>query len=292
MKDAGVKTPFFISMFFLLIFATSIPAQEVGPAKGALMLVGSGLKDPAIIERFLDLAGGKDAPIVVIPTAGGSEDYGPYWKGLRQFKRAGATHLTVLHTTDRTEADTEEFAKPIRAARGVWFSGGRQWRLADSYLNTKVHDALWNLLERGGVIGGTSAGATIQGSYLARGDSETNTIMMGDHETGLGFLKKVAVDQHILKRNRQFDLEEIIAARPELLGIGLDENTAIVVQGDEFDVIGQSYVAIHDATHKLDSGGPFYFLAAGDRFNLKTRQPLRATREWQPLERIEERTSN
>ena len=114
----------------------------------------------------------------------------------------------------------------------VWFTGGRQWRLADSYLGTKVEEELWALLGRGGVIGGSSAGATIQGSYLARGDTKTNTIMMGDHDEGFGFLKNTAIDQHLLRRNRQFDLIEIIEAWPELLGIGIDENTAIVVQGD------------------------------------------------------------
>ncbi|MCH8875045.1 cyanophycinase, partial [candidate division KSB1 bacterium] len=176
--------------------------------------------------------------------------------------------------------------QPISEARGVWFSGGRQWRLVDSYFNTKVHAALQALLDRGGVIGGSSAGATIQGSYLARGDTETNTIMMGDHEEGLSFLKNVAIDQHLLKRNRQFDLIEIIEAKPELLGIGLDENTAIVVRGDEFEVIGQSYVAIYDHNRMLDSGGKFYFLSPGDWFNLKTREASRPTTTREPLERV------
>jgi len=161
--------------------------------------------------------------------------------------------------------------------------------LADSYLNTKVHDALWDLLDRGGVIGGSSAGATIQGSYLARGDTKTNTIMMGDHEEGLGLLKNVAIDQHLLQRNRQFDLIEIIEAKPDLLGIGLDENTAIVVQGDAFEVIGQSYAVIYDHARQLDSGGKFYFLAPGDRFDLKKREATRGTRSFEPMERVQQR---
>jgi cyanophycinase len=261
-------------------------AQEVGPSSGALVIVGGGMRDQAIVERFLNLAGGPDAPIVVIPTAGGAEEYDQYWQGLLQFKAAGATNLTVLHTTDRAEADTDEFVQPIREARGVWFGGGRQWRLADSYLHTRVHQELWALLERGGVIGGSSAGATIQGSYLARGDTKTNTIMMGDHEEGMGFLKNTAIDQHLLRRNRQFDLIEIVKARPDLLGIGLDENTAIVVRGDRFEVIGQSYVAVYDYNSQLDSGGLFYFLAPGDRFNLATREGFRIEMQAQPIGRI------
>ncbi|MFQ5651997.1 MAG: cyanophycinase [bacterium] len=289
-KRVGIAVFYYLVISLGLALVRPGSAQEVGPARGALVLVGGGMHDKAIIGRFLDLAGGPDVPIVVIPTAGGGEGYDQYWRGLRQFKQAGATNLTVLHTYDRSEADTEAFVRPLRQAHGVWFSGGRQWRLADSYLNTKVHEALWDLLDRGGVIGGSSAGATIQGSYLARGDTKTNTIMMGDHEEGLGFLKNVAVDQHILKRNRQFDLLEIIEAHPHLLGIGLDENTAIVVQGDEFEVIGQSYVAIYDHGRRLDSGGKFYFLAPGDRYDLKERQPLRAARGWEPLERVQQKS--
>ncbi|MFQ5603373.1 MAG: cyanophycinase [bacterium] len=280
------KVKFILWWFLVVGFTNHLPAQEIGPANGALVLVGGGLRDQSIVKRFLDLAGGADVPIVVIPTAGGGERYDPYWRGLRQFKEAGATNLTVLHTYDPEVADTEEFVKPLTTARGVWFAGGRQWRLADAYLNTKVHEALWDLLERGGVIGGTSAGATIQGSFLARGDTKTNTVMMGDHEKGLGFLKMTAVDQHLLKRNRQFDLIEIIQAHPELLGIGLDEDTAIVVQRDQFEVIGQSYVAIYDHNRMLDSGGRFYFLAPGDRFDLTTREAFRMSRTRQPLQRV------
>lgn len=280
-----------VSMVVLAVGSLAMAAggQSAGPASGSLVIVGGAMEDPAIVDRFLDLAGGADVPIVVIPTAGGGEDYDPYWSGLRQFKDAGASDVTLLHTYDRAQADTDAFAAPIRRARGVWFTGGRQWRLADAYLDTKVHEELRALLVRGGVIGGSSAGATIQGSYLARGDTRTNTVMMGDHEVGLAFLENVAIDQHLLMRNRQFDLIEVIEAHPDLLGIGLDENTAIVVQGDEFEVMGASYVAIFDHQRQLDSGGRFYFLAPGDRYNLRTREAVRPARRAVPLERVQER---
>lgn len=275
-----------LALVMAVAISQSVAGQEIGPANGSLVIVGGALRDQAILTRFLELAGGPDELVVVIPTAGGAEEYDQYYSGLQQFREAGATNLTVLHTKDRNVADSDEFVRPIREARGVWFSGGRQWRLADSYLDTKVHEELWALLNRGGVIGGSSAGATIQGSYLARGDTRTNTIMMGDHEAGLAFVKNVAIDQHLLKRNRQFDLFEIVEARPELLGIGIDENTAIVVEGDEFEVIGQSYVVIYDNQRTLDSGGRFYFLAPGDVYNLQTREAFRPTRTRQPLGRV------
>ena len=278
------------SLAFFAVCATSASGQQIGPATGALVIVGGGRLDQAIVERFLDLAGGPDTPIVVIPTAGGGDTYDLAWPGLRSFREAGATRLTVLHTTDPDVANSEGFVRPLREARGVWFSGGRQWRLADAYLNTRVHEELWKVLERGGVIGGSSAGATILGDYLVRGDTSSNTIMMGDHQEGMAFLRDVAIDQHLLRRNRQFDLVEVIRAHPDLLGIGLDENSAIVVRGDEFEVIGQSYAVIYDYRAALDSGGLFYFLGPGDTFNLVTREAFRPVAGSEPLGRIVKQT--
>ena len=270
----------------LLAFAAPVAAQQVGPANGALVLVGGNLQDPAIVQRFLELAGGPEAPVVLIPTAGGAESYDETWRGGDAFRAAGATRLTVLHTTDRDTANTGAFVEPLRRARGVWFGGGRQWRLADAYLHTRVHEELQAVLDRGGVVGGSSAGATILGSYLVRGDTRTNTIMMGDHEEGFAFLRGVGVDQHLLRRNRQFDLLEVIRARPDLLGIGIDEDTAIVVRGDSFEVIGRSYVAIYDPERQLDSGGLFYLLSSGDTYDLAAREAFRHQPARRPLQRV------
>ena len=269
-------------------FLTFLAAAEIGPSRGALVIVGGGMQDEAILKRFFDLAGGWDAPTVIIPTAGDEAEYDESWGGLRRFRNAGATNLTLLHTRDRNLADSASFCEPIRQARAVFFTGGRQWRIADAYLHNQVHQELRKLLERGGVIGGSSAGATIQGSYLARGDTSTNTIMMGDHEEGFGFLRDSAIDQHLLVRNRQFDLIEVIKARPELLGIGIDENSAIVVRGDEFEVIGQGYVAIYDIQKMIPPNGLFYLLAPGDSFDLKSREASRPQEIRQPLQRVQQ----
>jgi len=248
----------------------------VGPENGSLVIVGGALSSPEIYRRFLELAGGPDAHIVMIPTAGGAEEYDQYYQGLNRFREHGARNMTVLHTTDRSVADSEDFVAPLKTADGVYFFGGRQWHLVDAYAGTKTEEQIRAVLDRGGVIGGSSAGASIQGSFLIRGDTGTNTIMMGDHQVGFGYLRNVGIDQHVLKRNRQFDLIEVIEAHPELLGIGLDENTAIVVQGDDFQVIGESYVLIFDNKSTTGVDGKFYFLAPGDRFNLVTRQATRA----------------
>ena len=143
---------------------------------------------------------------------------------------------------------------------------------------------MFKSLDRGGVIAGSSAGATILGSYLARGDTKNNQIMMGDHEFGLGFISNVAIDQHVLARNRQFDMFDILDKKPELLGIGIDENTAIVVQGDILQVIGKSYVLIYDNSfwsregielkNTPDEKTLFYFLKSGDKYNLRERMVI------------------
>lgn len=265
----------FIGMFILVTLPLSESgAQTSGPDSGALLLAGGAVRSSEIFSRFLELAGGSDALIVVIPTAGGATDYDQECECAKPFRDLGAGNVTILHTYDRSRADSEDFVRPLREAGGVWFSGGRQWRLVDAYDDTLVEEELWGVLERGGIIGGSSAGATIQGSYLARGDTGTNTIMMGDHQVGFGFLKNAAVDQHVLRRNRHYDVLEIVQAHPDLLGIGLDEDTAIVVTGNTFEVIGSSYVLISDYSRPLDSGAPFYFLAPGDVFDLSTRLPV------------------
>lgn len=254
----------------------------VGPLTGSLVIVGGAMNDSAIIMKFIELAGGTEAPIVVVPTASGQEDPDPE-RATRFLTQMGATNVVMVHTTDPDIADRVEFVEPIKKAQGIWFGGGRQWRIVDAYGGTRSEEEFRKVLDRGGVIGGSSAGATIQGTYLARGDTKTNTIMMGDHERGFNYLKKSAIDQHLLKRNRQFDLIGIINHHPDLLGIGLDENTAIVVRGNIFEVIGGSYVAIYDhnlwkkgnesdSRPPMPNEGKFFLLKSGDRYDLYRRK--------------------
>ena len=267
-------------LMVLLFVAIAGAAQTLGPESGKLMIVGGGPANP-LIEKFVELAGGEKANIVVIPTAGTQEEFGENWYFKNIVDALGVNSFTVLHTRDPKVADTREFTAPIRQATGIWFTGGRQWRLVDAYRNTMVLEECRKLLERDGIIGGSSAGATIQGSYLARGDSRGNTLMMGDHEEGFGFVTNIAIDQHLLARNRQFDMFEILEAKPELLGIGLDESTAILVEGDNFEVIGKSYVAVYDgkfwrrdSNPLVPAGNTFFLLKEGDRYNMRDRKVM------------------
>ncbi len=255
---------------------------EYGPAKGTLVIQGGGSDvGTGIFETFINKAGGLDAKIVVIPTAGGNKNPDGSWKEYKEeqvlatWKKRGATNVHMLHTHDPKVANTEEFAKILRDAKGVWFDGGRQWNIVDSYANTLTLREFHAVLERGGVIGGSSAGATIQGDYLVRGAIAGSEIVMTpepEHEHGFAFLRKVGIDQHINTRNRWDDIIPVIKKYPKLLGIGLSEGTAIVVTGDRFTVIGKWKVAIHDNTRQYQPWEkPYFVLSPGDEYNMKTR---------------------
>jgi len=267
---------------FLLPLLLHAQSTEYGPAKGTLVIQGGGSDvDTGIFETFINLAGGLDAKIVVVPTAGGNKNPDGSIKEYKEdavlagWKKRGCTNVFMLHTHDPKVADTEAFAKVLRDAKAVWFVGGRQWNIVDSYAGTLTLREFHKVLERGGVIGGSSAGATIQGDYLVRGAIAGSEIVMTpepEHEHGFAFLRRSAIDQHINTRNRWDDLIPVIKKYPNLLGIGISEGTAIVVTGDKFEVIGKWKVAIHDNTRPYQPWEkPYYVLSSGDVYNMKTR---------------------
>ena len=123
------------------------------------------MRSPEIYQRFIELAGGPDAHIVLVPTAGGAEEYDDFYQGMNAWRANGVRNLTLLHTTDPTVADTDEFIEPLETAGGVFFFGGRQWRLVDAYGGTKTEAAFREVLERGGVIGGLVRGRLDSGIF-------------------------------------------------------------------------------------------------------------------------------
>lgn len=204
------------TLALLLASAPAIVAQEApqyGPAKGTLLIVGGGSLDGSgIVEKFIELGGGAaNGRFVIVPTAGGNRtedgalrDYKAA-EILKSWKARGVAHVTMLHTADPKVADTETFVKDLREATAVWFNGGRQWNIVDSYANTRTLQEFQNVLARGGVIAGSSAGATIQGHYLVRGDTTSANVVMTkepNHQHGFSFLRRSAIDQHINTRNR------------------------------------------------------------------------------------------
>ncbi len=280
--------PLLIAILALAIeLSAQIHAQEVteyGPPNGTLVIVGGGsMNGTGIVERFIELGGdAEEGRFVIVPTAGGNYDgdgnvrHYEEDRVLGSWRDRGLKNVSMLHTHDPGIADTEEFVAELKQATAVWFNGGRQWNIVDSYAGTRTYDEFHNVLERGGVIGGSSAGATIQGAYLVRGDTGGPQIVMTDeenHQLGFEFLRKSAIDQHINTRNRWDDIIPVIKQQPQLLGIGLSEGTAIIVTGDTFEVMGKWMVAVHDNTRAYQPWEkPYFVLAPGNVYDMKARR--------------------
>ncbi len=243
---------------------------------GSLIIGGGGNLPDAVFLKFIELAGGPDARIVVIPTSMEDQQLQKEPGEAKRLKKHGAKNVVVLHTRSRAEADTAKFCAPLEGAKGVWFCGGRQWRFVDAYEGTRAYRLFHDVLKRGGVIGGSSAGASIQSEYMPRGDPLGNlNIIAEGYERGFGFLPGVAVDQHFFKRKRLADMTALMKVYPQLLGVGIDEGTALLVRGEVMDVLGVSKVAVYDRTRPVPKGQPDYqVLTAGARYNLRTRQTL------------------
>lgn len=246
-----------------------------GPAKGSLVIIGGGNVVDEIWDSIIYLAGGAGkARFVVVSNASGDDREDYHSAAIDTLtRRLGADRVSRLHLKNIREANDENNLTELKQATGVYFSGGRQWRIADVYLNTSAHQEFFDILERGGVIAGSSAGASIQGSFLWRGDTKGAQILLGDHTQGLGFLRNSVIDQHILVRNRQADLSQFVKIAPHFIGIGIDESTAVIVRRDSLEVIGKSYVAIHNADSL-----PFFFLHKGEKYDLKERKIIREPR--------------
>lgn len=217
----------------------SVPDAASTPrhGNGALVICGGGDLPESIIDRFLELGGGKDARLVIIPTASRYADSADLEHSLENWREKELASLTVLHTRSRATADDPEFCKPLRDATAVWFIGGAQGNLVDAYLGTEAEKAIHAVRDRGGVIGGTSAGAAIMSPVMIRQGNRFPVV-----DRGFGFLPNTIVDQHFLKRNRQSRLLRVLEDHPHLVGVGIDEGTALVVEPHRVTVIGESQV--------------------------------------------------
>jgi cyanophycinase len=252
-------------------------AVRVGPEHGTVIVVGGGSMGPEIYSAFIRAAGGPDALIVDVPTAGGDTVYTQNAPGTRGWKQAGARNVYVLHTNDKKLADSDSFAAILKKAGGVWFEGGRQFHLVDSYAGTKTEAGFNDVLARGGVIGGSSAGASILGDFLVRGAPSNDNFIMDypGYEKGFAYIRGVGIDQHVVARERLADLaDSIIPKYPNLLGMSEDEGTAWVVRGDTATIIGRDKAFVYGGKDPTDKGKPFLTLYPGDRYNLATRKVM------------------
>lgn len=253
------------------------PASGVKPTlvpAGSLLIVGGGGMDRSLVEKFIELAGGPEAKIVALPTASPPSPRDRFEGEF--FRRAGAKNVTALPQRRREDIESDEVLNALKEANGVWFGGGRQWNFMDCYAGTKAEPLFHEVLARGGVIGGSSAGASIQAEYMVRGSPHGNMEMMAPgYERGLGFLPGAAVDQHFSQRNRLQDLVGVVDRFPQLLGIGIDEATAIVVRKNQAEVFGPGKVFFLHRGEKGDlEKTQVDSLPAGSQYDLVERKPL------------------
>jgi cyanophycinase len=272
---------FLLSLILCSAIVSTVIAQE-NPfynKKGKLIIIGGGAIPDSLFSFFANYCGGKDQSVVYIPTATTDEAYIKKGEHLIKFTSQGFNNLSTIHTRNKKEADDPKNIALMRNAKGLYFGGGDQQLIADAYAGTKLYDEMIALLDRGGVIMGTSAGATIMGSLMVGGDARDDLSKKYAFNPAFSFMTNTALDQHVLVRNRQFDLIPVIEYYPGTLGIGLDESTAIIVEAGQFKVWGKSYAMLYDpkdwAEQKKKWGSvvkPFKMMASGSRFNLVTRE--------------------
>jgi len=213
---------------------------KAGPSvAGSLVIVGGGTMPKSVRDRYLELAGGKKARIVVIPTASERGHKTGQFSSYDYWKTQGAESVVLMHTLDRKKADEATFVKPLTDATAVWLGGGDQSRLTTTYHGTAVEKELHKVLARGGVIGGTSAGASAMSVLMiASGNPVAQT---GE---GFGLLENVVIDQHFQNRNRLKRLQGVVEKNSHYLGLGIDEGTAVVVKGQTAMVLGDANVRV------------------------------------------------
>lgn len=292
-------------------FKKSKNFESRGPKKGILLIVGGGRKnkkkgptifkktiDQVFIELAIEASSNKTPKIVVIATAQGkklNKDTVKKHKKLKTFSKLIGqknTSIVGLHTLSRKRANAKEFVSVIDAADAVWLTGGKQYHLAKTFLGTETEKALWRLLNRGGVIGGSSAGAQVQSSFMTRGALGNSKILgNGKTQRGFAFISNSAFDVHVSARKRNKDLFKLFSAKPEqfadkkfdpgnLLGIGIDEGTAIIVRKDRFEVIGHNQVFVFDPKKWEKDIEPFYdTLSSGDSYDIRKRMRLMTIRK-------------
>jgi cyanophycinase len=269
----------------------SSPLSEV-PGAGSVIVIGGAedkLRSKVILQRFIDLAGGESARIVVISTASSLGDLATdLYRHL--FTELGAAEVTGLRPLTREEANEPSAAKALERATGIFLTGGNQLRLSSVVSGTQLGAAMLQAHERGVVVAGTSAGASAVSTHMvAYGASgATPKHRMAQISAGLGLLKGVVVDQHFEQRTRLGRLLAVVAQSPSLVGLGLDEDTAAIIDADQtLEVIGRGSVTIVDGSHvvtdsfntkghrpRMVSGAVLHSLPAGQRFDLVARKLL------------------
>ncbi len=277
-----------------------MPSPEVAPgARGLIVPIGGAedkISDQRILRHFVQAASeGSDPPrLVVVPTASELDDTGARYE--RIFRRLGVKHVKVLAITERDEADDSSVVEAINHASGIFFTGGNQLRLSTILGGTAAAQAMRRANARGVHVAGTSAGAAFMSEHMIAYGREGATPIAGKVTlcAGLGLTNRVIVDQHFRERDRLGRLLTALAYNPFAIGIGLDEDTAAVINSDnEIEVLGAGAITVVDVSDlryssmaRVHEGEPvqlvgvrLHILSDGARYRLDTREAIPGERD-------------
>jgi cyanophycinase len=241
-----------IIIFGILLFASTVCSQ----IKGHLLIIGGGSKTETIMKKFVDLAGGTESKIVIFPMASSEPQESASYQE-KEFEMFGCKNIVSI-ICSRESADLDSNLIKIDKANAVYFTGGDQSRLTKELLGTKMLEKIKTIYKEGGVVGGTSAGAAVMSKMMITGEEKINkdsnnafkSIQVNNIETseGFGFLSNCIIDQHFIKRKRHNRLISLVLENPKLVGVAIDESTAVLVSnGSSFEVLGESSVITYDA---------------------------------------------
>lgn len=275
MKKLFYRTIFILHFIVLLFCVQTLLSQTamVGPQNGALFMVGGAWQNDKIQKEFNRLIGGYYAKLVLIPTASRDldmENRRNYW--LDQ----GYQNVEIIHAQTASEADSETFTKVLENANAVWFYGGDPSKLAATYLSTNAYGAFLDVLDRGGVIGGVSAGAMIQGQYDAFGIHQSEDgEPLDNYGTFFSLVSDIAVVPHIRARDYWDVLNVGVRRFPEVLGLGLPNGAGVIITQDTLRVIGNS-IAVYDGknTSNCTPAQCYKMYSPGTNYNIFTRSEI------------------
>jgi cyanophycinase len=265
---------------------SSGPSERSAPRRTLLVIGGAEdrIGRSVVLKRFVKLAGGRRSHIVVIPTASSfALEVSDAYRDV--FTRLRGGEVSVVHPTTRREANDPELVAALDAATGVFMTGGSQVKLAQNVVGTPVGEAVVRAYERGAVVAGTSAGASVMSRYMISLGEEglTPRQRASQISAGLGLVEDVIIDQHFDQRGRYGRLMSMVAASPNLLGMGIDENTAAEIRDARLmSVIGAGAIFVVNARNAITdapdarrgapllvSGAVVHTLPTGSTFDLQ-----------------------
>lgn len=250
--------------------ATEEKKPATGLIGGALMLCGGGPLPDALFSKFFELGQAHEGSLVIIPSASGRADAGDFAGPLSEWKGFAWNRVEIVHAQDRKQAETNEnLVEPLKRATAVWIAGGDQRRLAERYLGTPVEREIQQVVHRGGIVGGTSAGSAIASRVMISGGRQKPVIA-----SGLDLLPGSIIDMHFSQRKRYERLASAVEQHPDRVGIGIDEGTGLLVSSDEARVFGTGSVYVYPRREKaaqksepmrFESGSAFRFMSSAAR---------------------------